>query len=542
MSYELHPKKNSCLLINCETLNHLHSDLHLKKYILEHFGYIFFYNINEDSIELVKLITDTSLSLCQLDKNDSNYIVSDKYPDICRQISGFNFTTKETKNNICFDSSNSSIKTIIELNRKPFFIFIERSHHKFFAVAADCIIDINDTVSSNNFKISDIFSSFAPIFIFLKFYCKDEFWHPSSEYACFIIDDPLIKTKYGFLHYQSFLPVMDQYNFCTNIAFIPYNSTRTDKTIAKTISKRSDRYSISMHGCDHGECEFGICDDKRLNRKIKIALKRMQDHENYSGIQHDNTMIFPQGVFSKNALKLLKANNVLSAINTDAIAADSEKLEISAFLSPAILDYFSFPLFLRRYPVSLSDFALDLFMNRPVFIVEHHGYLKDKCKELIKFISNFNHAFEDIEWRSTDYIMKHFYIWRRNEDNIEVIIFTNSVIITNNSHQKACYRISKSEDGSIPIDKVSVNNVMHDYQIEAGRIRVELEIAPNESAEIKVIYANNFGICNENSIVYSTKIFARRMLTEIRDNYLSKNKHLTKLANTAKVLAKKVVA
>jgi hypothetical protein len=42
-----------------------------------------------------------------------------------------------------------------------------------------------------------------------------------------VIDDPLLKPRYGFLKFLPFLRLMQRHDFATSIAFIPWNWRRS---------------------------------------------------------------------------------------------------------------------------------------------------------------------------------------------------------------------------------------------------------------------------------------------------------------------------
>src|SRR5439155_17722313 len=83
-----------------------------------------------------------------------------------------------------------------------------------------------------------------------------------------------------------------------------------------------DKYSMSVHGCDHTRAEFGSSDQQRLYWKTQKALERMNRHESITGIRHDRVMVFPQGIFSEAAMSALKRTNLIAAVNNDIIGAD----------------------------------------------------------------------------------------------------------------------------------------------------------------------------------------------------------------------------
>ncbi len=210
------------------------------------------------------------------------------------------------------------------------------------------------------------------------------------HHACIIIDDPLLREKYGFLNYYRLLNLMDNHNFFTTIAFVPFNFNRTDKKIAALFKERADRFSLCVHGCDHVKGEFGITDLHYLDNLVKLATARMVEHERITGIPFDRIMVFPQGIFSNEALEALKLNNYSAAINTVPIPIGGS---ISSDL----------PLFRRYTPEHFNDGA----STNPIFIVLHHDYFKNGYTRLSSFVDKLNESYK-IQWASAGSIISNY--------------------------------------------------------------------------------------------------------------------------------------
>ena len=207
-------------------------------------------------------------------------------------------------------------------------------------------------------------------------------------HASFIFDDPLLWEDYGYLNYRKLLKLMDVHNFVVTIAFIPWNYKRTDRKIADLFRQRPDRFSLCVHGCDHTEGEFGNTDFVYLDKKVKLATARMVEHEKRFGIPFDRVMVFPQGVFSNEALAVLKMNNYLAAVNTDP-------MPVSGTISSDI------PFFLRKKPEEVMDSVSD-----PTFIVMHHDYLKNGYERLADFVDECHAKIKNMKWDSAGNIIR----------------------------------------------------------------------------------------------------------------------------------------
>ena len=210
------------------------------------------------------------------------------------------------------------------------------------------------------------------------------------HYASIIIDDPLLRENYGFLNFQKLLNLMDKHNFFTTIAFIPFNFNRTDKKIATLFRERQDRFGLCVHGCDHSKGEFGKTDCNYLDKKVRLATARMIEHEKRTGIPFDKIMVFPQGIFSNEALEVLKKNNYWAAINTEAIP-------VNGCISS------DFPFFLRYNP----DEVIDNFAS-PIFITLHHDFFKDGYGKIVDLIEILKARYKNIRWGSVGNIIRNY--------------------------------------------------------------------------------------------------------------------------------------
>ena len=97
--------------------------------------------------------------------------------------------------------------------------------------------------------------------------------------ACLIIDDPILRPKYGFLNFERLLEKMKVHNFFTEIAFIPYNYKRSNEEIIRLFTDNTDRFAICIHGCNHMENEFGLENYQHLRNLASTALWRMEEHK-----------------------------------------------------------------------------------------------------------------------------------------------------------------------------------------------------------------------------------------------------------------------
>ena len=225
--------------------------------------------------------------------------------------------------------------------------------------------------------------------------------------ACLIIDDPLLKPRYGCLDYAKLLQEMKEHRFFTEIAFIPWNYKRSNPKTVRLLADNADYYAICVHGCNHLGNEFGGVNYQELRSLSSTALWRMEQHKKISGLPYDPVIVFPQGRFSSVAMQALKDQGYFAAFNSNIRATDGEELPALEYLKPATTIYHDFPLFLRRYPKDKSHFIQDMASGRPIIIVEHHGVFKNGYKTMTDLVDWIN-SLGNIKWCSLLDIAEHY--------------------------------------------------------------------------------------------------------------------------------------
>jgi len=306
--------------------------------------------------------------------------------------------TEGRKENVFVEGSGKSGQSvIIRLGGEPFFVRTECGGSQVHFLASCELADLDQKVGRGTSTL-DWFSRLVPLLMFLRGALADGVWHNDRPQACFIIDDPLLRQRYGYFHFRRLMEAMRHQAFAACIAFIPWNYRRSRKAVAELLSSRG-MPSLCVHGCDHTGGEFASRDVELLRGKAQLALDRMRAHARSSGIPFDDVMVFPQGCFSVEALKALNGAGYLAAINSDLHpSTETEVLELRDLLSVAVTRFSNFPLFGRHYPKAIEDFALDLFLGKPALLVEHHAYFRSGYGALQAFVARLNALDERIEW------------------------------------------------------------------------------------------------------------------------------------------------
>ena len=518
------------LALSCHTLIDIQNDQKLydnfKSLIETDTLFVFIYGVSSHP-SIIKALYSLSEGLIKsvepVPDNELEYNVSEGLRDVCQQFSGLRFgpISRGVDYSLELVDQAGGIDSFVTIDGRPSFLRFRKEECQIFITATSHLIDIQETTFTQ--ICVDRFSELVPALMFLKYVFKDHCWHNNTAQGCFIIDDPLLKRKYGYLSYDALLEAMEVYNFHTSIAFVPWNFKRSNKYITDLFKDNANRFSICIHGCDHTWREFDSSDTDKLAFLVKQATNRMNAHKDKYGLDFDRVMIFPGEVFSSNSIDALKSNNYLAAVNSLSCQRP-EPVSIESLLPPAFMEYEGFPIFQRRLPGKIADFALDLFLGKPVFVFEHHDFFKNGYGNFKEFILGINNLAEKIEWKSLGEIIVNSYLQKDDGGKITRIkIYANRVRIKNTSNKIRTYEITKTETDSGSIDSVMLNGEMVQYSVCDNIMKMVVDIKPGNIAYIVVIYQGQFSKMKNFSMFYRVRVLSRRYLSDFRDNYVSKN-------------------
>jgi hypothetical protein len=360
-------------------------------------------------------------------------------------------------------------------------------------------------------------------------------WLNRAPRACFLIDDPLLRRRYGFLDYAKLLEAASRQEFSCCVAFIPWNYRRSNRRMAKLFSTHGGM-SLCVHGCDHTNAEFETANVSELRSKARMALSRMRGHQRAYGVPFDDVMVFPQGLFSEKAMTALKAEGYLAAINTSVYpSSPASPIQLRDLLDVAVTKFSGFPLFSRRYPRNLAEFAFDLFMGKPALIVEHHGYFQRGCAALESFVAHLNAIEEHLEWSSPADICSRACVTRKAADGlVHVRFYTDRFGLKNDHAETQSYLLYQHLDPQATLPTVTVEGRAWESEREGNSVKICLSLDPGQTAEIRILpEAVPVAPSWRPDGAYKARVLMRRLLSEVRDNYVDTNRTLRQLMGSA---------
>jgi hypothetical protein len=532
----------SCFVVNPQVmkewvgLDGIPADL--VAFLLSRFPHLLVHGLRVDTFdtEMVAALSRGRLkSVDAIDGERPVYLIAKDSKHFCEAFSGLSFGPVNPVNDhvFCTNGTDPAVEQLILIGDRPFMAAVKLEGTEILFVASEDVADLNAEVGDA--PLAEYFSRLVPHAMALRYAAGDECWRPGKPHASIIIDDPLLRKSYGFLNFESLLRLAEQHNFHTTIAFIPHNFRRNSSQITRLFQENAARLSICFHGNDHTEGEFASTDLTFLNTSLRIAEDRMNLHHQMTGLPCDRVMVFPQGNFSVEAMKVLKSHNFYAAVNTVPHPAEQPvQLTIGELAQPAVLRYGGFPLFLRKYirQTQSQDIAFNLFFGRPLLIVEHHDAFQ-RPESLAEIAARINSVASEVQWSNLATVVGNSILTRRASDGTHhVRAYSGTVRISNDSDPIRRYSIEWGDscDGA-SIEQVLVDGTpSHSLEIDDAGLRLSVELAPGSSRTFSLVHRNVHATVRKFGLRWNAQAFLRRRLSEVRDNYLSKNRRLLKAA------------
>lgn len=508
-------------------------------FLLSRFPHLLVHGLRVDSFdsEIVAALSGGKLkSVEAIDGDSHSYVVGRNSGHICETFSGLSFGPTNPVNDHVFtiNGTDQAVQQLISIGNRPFMAAVRLEGTEILFVASEQLTEL--TAEVGDARLADYFSRLVPQAMALRYVAGAECWRPTKAHACIIIDDPLLRKSYGFLNFESLLHLADKNNFHCTIAFIPHNFRRNSSRITRMFQENASRLSICFHGNDHTNAEFASTDLVLLDTLLRTAEERMHAHHKLTGIPCDKVMVFPQGKFSIEAMKVLDCHNFYAAVNTVLHPrGQSVQLKIAEVAQPAVLRYGGFPLFIRK-PIRQTesqDIAFNLFFGRPVLIVEHHEIFQHP-EFLVEIAARINSIAPEINWSNLATVVRESILMRTAPDGIHhVRAYSNSVRISNDTDSIGRYLIEWSDCDAASIEQVLMDGIpSSDFEIASGGLRLPLQLGPKSSQSLSLVHRNVQTTVRTLGLRWKSQAFLRRRLSEVRDNYLSKNPQILMAAKT----------
>lgn len=499
---------------------------------------------------LQSLFGNSNLSLQEAPGGNHSVSISETPADLTGPMAGLKASLQLRREDSVLtgvpSGEESKFSTVVSAGDAAVFLRGERDGVPVFFCTSSQMVDIDEPVRQGFYDIKDHFCSVVPLVMFIRFMFPDVAWRPQELGACLIIDDPLLRLRYGFCDFPKLRDLMRERGFTTNIAFIPWNWRRTSPTASDFFRREAHFFSVSIHGCDHTAGEFGTTSIETLRTNVRLAKSRMRNHESRTGVQHDAIMVFPQGVFSSACPAVLRANGFLAAVNTEIVPVDSSnaRTRIRDVWDVAIMTYGGFPIFTRRYAFhGLENFAFDLLLGKPCLIVAHHDFFKDGGAGLIELVEKIKSRNPRMHWRPLGELVRRACRRRATGAGTEEIeMYASELLLSNPTGQTIEVKIRKRQSQDERISEILCDGKPVKWASEAAQHAFGERISPHAERRFRVVYQEQADTTNPHrSLGLELSVAMRRILSEFRDHYLSTNPILTVPAQRLKAVLRRAV-
>src|SRR5690242_2317326 len=257
--------EGDCIVVNAQTLvnmeAHPSNGAEMVRQLQRRAQDVFVFGFQPDPEHdrLLQSLTSGGLNAVIPFRNTASAFAVDRHAhDLCRQFAGLNINGPDREADFVFTEGTPQThsSTLIRIGKDPFFVCVTYGGSRLFLLARTAMTDLGQKVSRRQARLG-YFAGLVPFMMFLRAASGPCVWHGDTPSACFILDDPLLKRRYGFLNYTKLAALMEQCHFSTSIAFIPWNFNRTDPRVAALLSRHQAQFSLCVHGCDHTGAEFG---------------------------------------------------------------------------------------------------------------------------------------------------------------------------------------------------------------------------------------------------------------------------------------------
>jgi peptidoglycan/xylan/chitin deacetylase (PgdA/CDA1 family) len=380
-------------------------------------------------------------------------------------------------------------------------------------------------------SLTSAFSSMAPFLLFMSYSAGDLAWHSDGSYGNLTIDDAWLTQPYGHLDYPALLAEMDQHNFHTTLAFIPWNFDRSEPELIALFRKHPDRFSVCMHGNNHDHREFGDYSGNPLPDQIadiKQGIARMERFQTLTAISYDRFMVFPHGVAPEQTFAAIKSYGFLGTANSQNVPIGVAFPTDPVFLLRPYTVAYADILSLSRYPagggVSRSDIAIQAFLGNPLLFYGHEDLFENGIGAFNRLADLVNHVQPDTRWTSLGEIARHSYLIRRRQDSgFDVRMFSNEMDLRNPTDKDAVFYIQRDEDISPPIRLLTIDGSPFSFERSRAVLTLHITVPARQVRKLRITYENDFNPSHEDIRKRSVYVFALRTVSDFRDLRLSRS-------------------
>ncbi|MGD1032795.1 MAG: hypothetical protein ABSA05_16825 [Opitutaceae bacterium] len=485
-----------------------------------------------ESPELKQLTAGALSGIATLPARERRFNVHDNLPGGPYPVSGMSYTIAAAAQPVFVAGTGfGAARVHVSAEKDPYFVSVPRGRGAVFLLAEEALVDI-DTPLTPHSAIRAWFAQLVSLSVFFRGIFGSYCWTAPTVGANLIVDDPYLKKRYGFIRYEALLAELRRTGSALTVAFIPFNHRRSDSGVVRLLRSAPGNFSIAIHGCDHGPAEYSSTDGAWLEGTSACAIDRMERHQSRTGMPFDKVMVFPQGRYSIEAAGALKNCGFAAGVNTTNWAVDWAKapLALRDFLDVAVVRYERFPIFLRHFPDDVFGYAFYALFQKPVLAEAHHQFFEDGFGLLETFVRNVARISPAPKWMPLgSAILSSHLVRRDSEGRWSLRHYVPEFRHRNLAGSDLAFAVEKPEsDGSV--EAVLVDGKPVPFEVQSGWLRYSAAARAGEEVAARVIYRPHPRQPRRPTLKYSLGVSSRRWLSNVRDNYLVRNKRILRVA------------
>ena len=477
-----------------------------------------------DPAALSELTDGAVYDATQPQDSERDWLVSSALPEITREFSGqtITSTSKARQGDFALLVEQPTTTLISSKDNMgaeyPVFIRWNNGGGSIFIDSGERGKSLDKLPLREIYYDSSNFSNILPTMLTLRYAAGEEAWHNNHNYANLTLDDPTLTEPFYDLSYPALLREMNTHNFHTTIALIPAKWQSFNFDVVTLFQLHPDRFSLVQHGNNHDGYEFyryslttnDPKDDPNFRARplaeqeedIIEGFKQLKRLSDILGIPFDPVMIFPYGISPEPTLVLLKKYNYLATVNAQDLPLDATRPDTWDYgMYPAEMHWGNFPTLTRRHPGTyqpfqpdIQPFIFDLFIDKPALFYSHayeDELFADGIAAFDPVADQMNRLAGGVEWRSLGYILTHLYREKTNDDgSVDVRMYTNHLLLKNDTQYERTYHISKQETLNVPINTLSINGQEFPFRKENDLLLVDVQVPADLSIQILIQYGD----------------------------------------------------
>ncbi len=484
-------------------------------------------DIDESATRFLRLLTNDAVDGLEPVQRASRVSFPLNSDMLSAELCGHSYSRKPNEAIGLTLSRGANARVVMTLDQSPTFVHVGLGKTNVFVWATRVVFNVLQPLAAE-IEFEQSAENYIPAIIFLRFAFGNRCWRNPSRGAGIVIDDPLLKKKYGFINFPQLLGSARRFGYHVTLAFIPWNHWRSRVKDVRLFLSYSDCFSVCAHGCDHTRSEFKSTSYDDLLAKNFVARRRMDEQRKRTGLPSQPLMVCPQEEYSLEAMQAFAdSRQFICLVNTACMPRDLNSLHICGadLLLPAQDSFFGFPIFKRHYWRDMSVFAMSLFLGKPAILVEHHDFFRNGPGGAEAFASKLAQLYPELKWMSLAETVMRTHLRRQlSADKCEIRFFTDVFKLEHELEAPMEYRLSRRIPATAAVRHIAVDGVEVPFNrdensltftVQAERpktIQVDVDVAPSKKP---TYYSRGFK--------YQGLVAMRRALSELRDNLIARN-------------------